>query len=285
MKRAVVIYLENWPHLMLQLGCLYTSLRRLQCADTELVVFGSRQALDRLPNDCVKVEFPAIEKPPELARYRYINSIACLGSTEAAILDKYDRILRTDADVFLTPAWKNYYPWQYTVGRGLYVNSEDVKTKIRKIARKLGLRHQGIHNTGSTHYGPPELVRAVCRLAFKVNKYLLTVEFKNNPGEWPGWFSGVSILYSCEMAVNHLISEPSLDYVNLDYDSTSSESINAHAHIHCWHVETLFSKFKFEHGHYDQLSTEDLNLDEIRNYCLDIALQSKKELPWLTGKG
>jgi hypothetical protein len=43
----------------------------------------------------------------------------------------------------------------------------------------------------------------------------------------------------------------------------------------------MFSKFKFVAGQYDDLSTDNLNVQEVRDYCLFIALKSKREMPWL----
>lgn len=279
MRRAVVIYIENRRPLMLQFGCLYMSYKKIKPVDTDLVVFGPQEIHGLIPADCIKVKCLPLEEPPEFRTYRYINSIACLTGPEADFLDQYDYILRTDADIFLTPAWNHYYPGEYTVGRGLYVNNEEVRLNIKRVAQRLGLRHQGIHNTGSTHYGKPQLIREVCRLGLAVNHYLLAREFKDDPGAWPGWFAGVSILYSMEMAVNHLILNPFSDHVHLDFDSTSTDSVHNHAHIHCWHVQTPFSKFHFEHGKYDHIQPEELNPEIIRDYCLYNALLSKQCLP------
>jgi len=117
MRRAIVIYLENTPFLMLHFACLYTSLKTIGPTDTELVVFGTPNALARLPQDCRKIEFLPLQEPPEAQSYRYINSIACLSGPQAEMLQEYDYVLRTDADVFLTPAWNTYYPQVYTVGQ------------------------------------------------------------------------------------------------------------------------------------------------------------------------
>jgi len=282
MRRAIVIYLENLHHLIVHFACLYTSLEYIRSPDTELVVFGTPEALKRLPHDCRKIEFLPLEEPPEMQTYRYINSIACLTGPQAEQLQEYDYILRTDADVFLTPAWNTYYPKAYTVGRGLYVNGDTVKRNILRVAGELGLNHHGFFNTGSTHYGAPEKVCDVCRVGLEVNRYLLTHDFKKNHGAWPGWFRGVSILYSMEIAVNHVMKTPVPDYCNLDFDSISAESVENHAHIHCWHVETQFSKYHFLHGKYDSINPENLNPGIIKDYCLYNALLSKQRLPDLS---
>ncbi|GAB6098304.1 hypothetical protein JCM16358_01830 [Halanaerocella petrolearia] len=62
----------------------------------------------------------------------------------------------------------------------------------------------------------------------------------------------------------------------MNYPSTSSDPIAYHSHIHCWHTNDIFSKFEFETGSYNDISTENLDIDRVKNYCLYMALQSKE---------
>lgn len=281
MRRAIVIFLENQRDLMLQFGCLYTSLKYIQSKDTDLVVFGPSDALDKLPDDCVKVECPPLSEPPEWVNYRFINSLSCLVSENSHILESYDYLLRSDVDTVVTPAWNSFYPELYTTGRGWYVNNDEVRSNMKRVAHSLGLRHRGIHNVGSTHYGKPQWVREVCRLAVSLTYHILTKEFRDHPGQWPGWYQGVSSLYGTEIAFNHLIEQANPDQQQLDAFCTSQESIHKYPHIHFWHTFDLFSKFHFSAGYYDHLDTENIDIVPIRNYCLFIALKSRKEMPWL----
>lgn len=279
MKRAVVVFVEDNPHLLLQLGCLYTSINYIQSEDTDLVVFGTKEALNKIPSDCIKVQVGIADNPPEFLNYRFINSISCLAGEEATFLDEYDYILRTDADTFLTPAWNSYYPTSYTVGRGGYVNDQKTISNLKQLASKHNLRHQGFHNLGSTHYGNPQTVREVCKIGVFLSEKLLTEEFKEDEGKWPSWYKGVATMYGCEIAVNHLVDNIEVDTQNLDYGSASEDSIYSHSHIHCWHTDNMFSKFHFTAGNYDKLSIENLDINKIKDYCLFIALNSKKLFP------
>lgn len=278
MRRGIVVFLENKRSLMIQFGYLYTSFKYINSKDTDLIVFGPEEALQKIPNDCIKVHCKSVDEK-KWSNYRRINSIACMNSENSNILFDYDILLRSDVDTFLTPAWNSFYPHQYTVGKGGYVNNSIVKEKLINIANKFGLKHRGIHNLGSSHYGSTKIIRDVYQLALKIADYLINVEFRDSPGKWPSWYKGVSIMYSCEIAVNHLIDNFNLDYANLDYPSTSKDSIQNHAHIHCWHTDKVFSKFAFETGKYNRLTTDSLDLNKVNNYCLDIALTSKK-MPW-----
>lgn len=274
MKRAIVVFVENKPNLITELKALLTSLDNLSCLDTDLVVFGPKQALLRVPNHCIKVESIAISNRPQWKNYHFINSLSCLTTPAANFLSQYDFILRSDADTFLTPAWLDYYPTGYTVGGGTYVNDDYTKDKLMSIASKLGLKHKGIFNIGSTHYGKPELVQEVCKLSMEVTAYILKNEFLTDEGNWPSWFRGVTLLYATEIAVNHLVDDLVIDTDKLDFRSDSAEPTANHPHIHCWHTNKKFSKFSFERGDYNQINPQSLNTDVINDYCLYNALKS-----------
>lgn len=282
MRRGVVIYLEDKHDLMLQFGCLYTSIKYIHAKHTDLIVFGTQEALNKVPDDCIKAECDPISYQPEWHHHHYINSIYCLVSDNSDFLDEYDFLLRSDVDTFLTSAWSSYFPDSYTVGQGAYVHDDEVRDKIKRIADKFGMSHRGIHNIGSTHYGNSGLVREVCRLTLPITQSILNEEFTEGPGKWPGWYQGVAILYGSEIAVNHLVDSVSIDGEKLDYFSTSTDTLADHPHIHSWHTDEMFSKFQFAAGMYDHVSMENLNPDRVRDYCLYIALKSRREMPELT---
>lgn len=70
------------------------------------------------------------------------------------------------------------------------------------------------------------------RLSLSIARYLLSNEFTDGPGQWPGWYSGVTSMYSSEIAVNDLVEKVIVDGKKLDYFSTSSNTILNHPHIH-----------------------------------------------------
>ncbi|MDP4084390.1 MAG: hypothetical protein Q8934_07195 [Bacillota bacterium] len=279
MKRAIVVYLDYTNILLQQFACFYTSYKYSHCDEnTDLVVFGPKISLDLVPEDCIKVELNPFEGIWKT--YPYMNSVNCLGTKEAEFLKGYDYLLRSDIDTFLTPAWNSFFPDHYTVGGGGYTNTTEVVENIKRVAEKFNTKHQGIHNIGSTHYGPSSQVIEVCKLSQEVAYYLLAEEFKDDPGAWPSWYKGVTILYSTEIATNHLIDVVDIKPDQLDFHSTSTDSIHIHPHIHCWHTNDVFSKFAYFNGKYDHL-VPNLHCDEVRQYCLNMALLAKKELPRL----
>ncbi len=274
MHRAIVVFVENKPNLLSELNILLTSLNHISCLDTDLVVFGPKQALDKVTGPCIKIECRVPSAAPKWKQYHYINSIACINNQTSHYLDNYTHILRCDADTFLTPAWHNFTPDNYTTGKGAYVNDDYTKDKLISISNHLGLRHQGIFNIGSTHYGTSKQVKEVCLLTTEVTEYILKTEFLSDEGKWPGWFRGVTLLYASDIAVNHLINNPSMSHNLLDFDSTSSDSVIDHPHIHCWHTHSLFSKFAFNDGKYNNINKDTLDINIVHDYCLYIALKS-----------
>jgi hypothetical protein len=277
LKRAVVIYLEKKRPLLLQFTWLYTSLKYINAKDTDLVVFGTDEALQTLPDDCIKIVSPIATEPPEFIKYVRINSNYYFTRPEINFLKQYDYILKTDVDTFLTPAWNHFYPEQYTTGKGGFVNSMEVRQHLKRVGELHGLTHQGIHNVGATHYGKPEDVIKVTQTAIEIAKYLLTKEFKDDPGKWPGWYGGVTNMYSNEIAVNGLIDNFVLDRQNLDFPSTSPEPTDQHVHIHCYHTKKIFSKFVAEGKEYDSINPDDLDISKVNEYCLYIAIKAKQD--------
>lgn len=276
MRRAIVTFIQNKFPLKLQVSALYMSLKTIRSKDTDLIVFGDSLALSQLHFKCIKVPYYYKESPP-FKDYPFLYSLSCMNSPNAYILDDYDYLLRSDVDTFLTPHFNDFYPTTYTFSDGSYLNTPEVKEHLLEVSNKLGLRHQGIHNISSTHYGKTSEVKEVNLLATEITKYLLDVEFKSSPGKWPGWYRGVSSLYASELALNHLISEPCRLQGELDFPSTSTESISEHAHIHCYHTNDLFSKFVFEKGGYSNLSFSSMPT-KINEYALYIAQLGKKAL-------
>jgi hypothetical protein len=280
-RRAIVVFVEDKRELLLQLGGLFTSLRHIRCDDTDLVVFGPEAALQKIPGECVRVACEPYSSRPEWKGYPFINSLSCLVGEEAGFLDGYDLILRSDVDVFLSPGWNTFRPRHYSVGKGRFVNDGETKRNLKRIASRFGLTHKGIHDVGSTHYGPAPLVRDVCRLSVKLASWILTEEFAASEGRWPGWYRGVTSLYASEIAVNHLVRRFDVLPGKLDFPSTSSRNPGRHPHIHCWHTRRTFSKFEFAEGRYDDVDPDSLDLKKTRDYCLYMSLRSKRDLPGL----
>jgi hypothetical protein len=241
------------------------------------VVIGPEEVLVRLPDDLVKIAQRPAADDPVWRDYRYINAVACLNGAGAEHLERYRHLLHTDADTFITTAWKTFSPEAFTYSRGAYANDDDVRQRIRNLAAAFGLQHRGMTNIGTTWYGPTTLVRQAAAFTELLTKHLLTEQFRDDPGQWPGWYRGVAIKYAGEIAVNHVAPDAQQSDL-LDIPSTSAAPVARSPHIHCPHTDDLFSKHRFMGGGYSLDDAKDLDVSIVRNYCLALSLLSREEL-------
>ncbi|MGI9659408.1 MAG: GlcNAc-transferase family protein, partial [Gaiellaceae bacterium] len=162
------------------------------------------------------------------------------------------------------------FPSALHCGRGWYAPA-DVRERLRALADELGFAHKGMHDLGSSWYGPAgDLLRAV-ELARDFALHIFKqFEQSGDGGEWPDWWQGVSTLYGGELALNKLF-EPSTLRVDDAFDrpSTNGPALGAQAphHVHCLHGREHFSKLDMHEGLYANRLTPALT-ESIPDYCL-----------------
>jgi len=109
------------------------------------------------------------------------------------------------------------------------------------------------------------------------NKIELNVIFINRPD----WHYGVLLLYGQNLAMNHLMSSGQMNITKLDnlidFPSANEHLIATKVHIHVYHGDTVFSKFLFRTGGYDNWTLPINNTHLVKYYCLNIALESKRK--------
>lgn len=276
-RRAIVCFVDDKPHLVQQALALRHSWLHVESPDTDLVVMGPPNALARFPDDVVKVPQQPVDEDPAWGGYSYANSIACMNGHGAEVLDRYSHVLRTDVDTFITPGWNTFRPTAFTCGTGAYANDDTVRQRIVEIAARYGLVHRGLTNIGSTWYGPTDLVRRTSAFTEMLVKHILSQYFSSDPGAWPGWYKGVSLLYAGEIAVNHCAPDVTQSTL-LDATSSRRESVASCAHIHCWHTDDKFSKHHFMAGRYTSEDARDLDLDIVSDYCMAMSFRSLGDL-------
>jgi hypothetical protein len=271
-RRAIVCFVEDRGPLVQQVLALHRSWRHVESPDTDLVVMGPHDVLERLPDDIVKIAQRAVADDPEWGGYRYANALAHLNGAAARQLDRYSHILHTEADTFITPAWNTFYPTGFVCGHGGY-DHDAVRPMLGAIAADFGLVHRGLTNVGVSWYGPTALVRRVSALAEMLARYILERYFATDPGAWPGWYRGVTHKYAGELAINHCVPEAQKTEW-LDVASTSRASTRAYPHIHCSHTDEKFSKHWFMGGRYTDADAQHLDLDVIADYCMAMAFRT-----------
>ncbi|RLO01784.1 hypothetical protein DYB28_015150, partial [Aphanomyces astaci] len=197
-------------------------------------------------------------------------------------LMSYDRLLRTDTDVVITPAFLTFRPRQFVVGRGGYMVEEYTKSRIQELAIDLHMTHQGLYNVGSTWFGNTSTVLSMVPKMLEVAKFILDSPKYNVDQGFPRWHIGVTSMYAGELVVNHFIPKDNV-WVNsesLDINCNSIEkTINVY-HSHCWPGDQYpgyFNKWAFERGEYtaQRFPRDNLDLAVINDYFMAMALYGK----------
>jgi hypothetical protein len=97
---------------------------------------------------------------------------------------------------------------------------------------------------------------------------------------WPDWHYGVRSMYGSHLALNHFSGTKHMNVVKLseliDYPSDNTENINTKLHIHVFHGDELFSKFALKQGDYDNMTVNDTVANQIKYYCLEMALDARR---------
>lgn len=159
--------------------------------------------------------------------------------------------------------------------------------RLRRISSDLGLAYAAKTNLGSTWYSTPRQFRLVAYLTLFGMAYVSDEEFTPPEREgklgvalWPYWHYGVLLLYGQNLFMNHLIATDQLSIVKLsnqlDYPAYFDEQVSKVLHIHVFHGDTMFSKFQFKAGKYDQLDYNEYDVQQAKYYALKMALEGKR---------
>lgn len=195
--------------------------------------------------------------------YVFMSSIAFLMQPEMLeIASRYDKLMRTDEDGFLTPRllmWRPPHEAMFGTGGHSHPFNEQ---RLPQIAKKYGLRHQGVTNICSTWLVPPQLALQVANMTLDIGRRLYDEEWDmtlpgladkvgqedwSEDGKWPDWWRGVVSLYAAELAINHLLPDLKPTHVTdeIDHGSHEETPIANVVHVHASHDGLPFSKFDF----------------------------------------
>ena len=216
----------------------------------------------------------AIEQSSETEiPYFFLNSFIMFKRNDITELTKkYKYLLRTDYDVFFSPALWTLKPKRFLFGVGSYSHAFNQR-RLKIVAKRLNMVHRGHHDIGSTWLGDSSLFIQITNNTYDVTKHIYLnefdptlpgleeISFKTPDGEWKKWSRGVSSMYGGEIVINHML--PAISDENkgrFDASSCSTESVWKAYHIHCWHNPCHFSKFEFDNFIHNLLhGTKDLS--------------------------
>jgi hypothetical protein len=196
-------------------------------------------------------------------------------------------LLRTDLDCFITPGFADWAlpdGVAIAVGKGAYGGENSNKHLACITTNKLGLKHNGMAQLGSSYMGYPEVTKAVALDASSYELASHTEYEKKGAGTsfWPHWHWPVILLYGGHVALNQIgkrqILLTTAQSVSLDEKTTNSTALDKRIkHLHIFHGRQMFSKFEAHAGKNQDLSlSEYLAIDTPRNYAVVMAISSMR---------
>lgn len=166
-----------------------------------------------------KCFFQRLSKTYANARYNYGLSLYFMTSKEfERVVSVYDYVLRTDGDALLLPGLRNWVPeLGSAVGHG-FMGTAFTHKRLEGLAKKLGLKHQGLHDMQSTFYVRATKIVPFAKMLVNLSQHFFEHEFspvlcaevraEGGQCQWADWYQLVSTLYATDLAANELLGEP-----------------------------------------------------------------------------
>ncbi|GAV01278.1 hypothetical protein RvY_12015 [Ramazzottius varieornatus] len=262
-RTDMVVYVENitLPHL-LDLGCSTTARQNssepFRCILVEYIRIENR----KLTVNSTEYERDAVT---QLKEYPYGESIMPLAENPTAYAN-YDYVIRTDLDVFFTPAFAKWLPphCAFISGSGGYGDQYNMQ-KLAHVANYSGIYfNTTVWNIGSTWIGPPALVAKVAERTVHWMIHLSKVEFSpkmrtmafwSMAAMWPEWHYGVLSMYGAHLAINEILqlgNKYPFQKTDLDHPTTSQANCTTDGpiHLHTYQSPEYFSKYVFTERRY-----------------------------------
>lgn len=273
---AVTAYVDNDKYSSIEINWLYRSwLYSHSNERSDLVIFYNPSVdVNVLPHGSgiILVPLAPIWETESLWNdYHRINSAWFLSSKEAEIVHNYYYTLRSDCDAFLTENFVHFRPRLATFSSNVYASYDpSVGQKISQLHVKYGIK-QFHMNVNNNIMACSNKVTEYAKVQYAIAKRLKTEEFKDGPGEWPGWYEYVINMYSAGIAANAFFGA-GYALGGIGCMSTSTDPIGStDYHIDCFHTDYDFSKHKWHEGLYDSIDYNSINGDSIINYCIKMA--------------
>ena len=275
MKVAITAYVDNQDHFVDECNLMTWSGRNLDSRFT-FVLYAHPDIINKIDiRNNVKV-FPYLV-PDDIyyQDYKFARSIVFPYDYQDP-LDGYDYVLKTDTDVFIGPELTNL-PFEKNkvfIGRGHYSHGSNMESDMTKIANDFGYPdYKRIQDMSSTIVCEKDILIKLMTLADSLSKEMY-YGLKDD-GEWSksiyrgqvGSGNGICSMYSLEIILSSLSNSLEIEVTDkIDCPSNWNSEVAGIYHIHCYHNEDIYSKFKARVGEYHSIETS--NEESISNYCL-----------------
>jgi FkbM family methyltransferase len=287
-KKAIVVYLDNSSKMEIEFSWLYKTWKLYSLEDEfDLVVYYNPDAKNIVIKfDGIKsYEMPYIRMANE---YKFLNSHYFCLEPWCEPLKKYEYLLKTDCDVFLTENIKGFTPGKFMVGEGCYYYG-NVEKKIeytKKISKDLGLHYNHMSYIGASFFGKTNHVLFVTKNQAIITEKILDNYSKTEEFTDVGFHRGISSMIAAEIIINHAFSNQHVTLYGLDSKCWKTTKIGSDVlHIHAWHTDQVWSKHAFFKSEYDNWIIEDQNaFENSSNYCQWIAKMDYEKLSELKEK-
>ncbi|GAU90680.1 hypothetical protein RvY_03062 [Ramazzottius varieornatus] len=264
-RTDLMIYIENTtlPELI-DLGCSMTPrqnvLEPFKCILVQYARIQDREL------DMNSTEYQR-DLQEQMKEYPFIDSIYALVE-HSATYSSYDYVIRSDLDVFFTPAFAQWIPpnCAFITGNGAYSDTFNMQ-KLAHVANYSGIHfNASVQNIGSTWIGPPGLVAKVAERTVHWMVHLSKIEFspKQRTSAWWGgaplwmeWHYGVLLLYGGHLAVSEILQsgkQHPFSKLDLDHPTTSPANctVDGPIHLHAYQNDDYFSKYMFKDRKYNE---------------------------------
>ena len=253
-NKAIAVYVDDNEKILIEFSWLWKTWKYHKLDEEfDLVVYHNPTVVDRLDKftDIIKIPMPVIRMGN---KYKFLNShYFCLDEWSEP-LKKYDYLMKTDCDVFLTHNLKGYIPSKILVGLGGYYDSSDeLKVNvIKKLCKDNKIAYQHLTNTGATFYGKTNIVLNIVKNQAVLTENILIDYFKENEYcPYSGFHRGIASMIAGEIVVNGLLTRQTASLYVLDSKCWKTTEIGSDVlHIHAWHSYDEWSKHDFFKGEY-----------------------------------
>ena len=217
--------------------------------------------------------------------YKFAKSLEFIKSNES-ILSEYTHLIKTDTDVFLTKYLNDHiFDNKIYFGKGAYSGTDQCIEQTYELAKRFNYgEYKRMFEINSTLLGPTEDIINIMNRSDLLCKdifYYLCPDANYGAMVADTWtkslYAGTSTLIATEIVMCSIFDKDKLSITDkIDANCFSHEKIEGIYHVHQWHGEGVYSKFKALDGEYDELNF--LDNETISGYCLNIFLKNKKEL-------